>query len=73
MGEGQEVEGVMTANNDTESELPPAMHKKIFTCPLCGQQTGVETPLDFIFTKWATCEKCGREFLIENDQPRATA
>jgi transcription elongation factor Elf1 len=62
----------MTTDSGTESELSPAMHRKIFTCPLCGQQTGVETPMDFIFMKWAMCEKCGREFLIKNNEPRGT-
>jgi transcription elongation factor Elf1 len=63
----------MTTDVGTESESLPAMHRKIFTCTLCGQPTGVETQLDFIFMKWATCEKCEREFLIKNNQPRATA
>ena len=49
------------------------MHRKIIICPHCGQLATVETPMDFIFLKWVTCEECEREFLIENNQPRATA
>ena len=51
----------------------PAMHRKIFACPFCGCLTGVETPTGFILLKWVTCEECEREFLIENNQPKATA
>ena len=52
----------------SDDELP-LMQRKVFTCPLCGEPTRVETPMDFIFLKRVTCEECGREFLIENNQP----
>jgi transcription elongation factor Elf1 len=48
----------------------PVMQWKVFTCPLCGQLTGVKTPMDFILLKWVTCEECNGEFLIENNQPK---
>lgn len=41
-----------------------------FTCPHCGQETIVESPMDTILMGRADCRHCGREFLIENDVPR---
>jgi len=41
-----------------------------FTCPYCGKETAVESPMDTILIGRAICEHCGSEFLIENDLPR---
>ena len=43
-----------------------------FSCPHCAYETMVEVPpqMDTILVGRATCEHCGREFLIENDVPR---
>jgi transcription elongation factor Elf1 len=41
-----------------------------FTCPYCSQETIVESPMGTIPKEHATCDECGREFLIENDVPR---
>jgi transcription elongation factor Elf1 len=41
-----------------------------FTCPYCGKETIVESPMDTILVGRADCEHCGREFFIENDVPR---
>src|SRR6266849_2956476 len=40
-----------------------------FTCPYCGKETVVESPMDTILMGRAICERCGSEFLIENDVP----
>ena len=45
--------------------------RRLFTCPVCGQVTGVVSVAYKILLKWARCELCGGEFLIENDQPQA--
>ena len=42
----------------------------VFPCPYCGQETIVDSPMDTILMGRATCEHCGREFLIEKDVPR---
>jgi transcription elongation factor Elf1 len=41
-----------------------------FTCPYCGKETVVESPMYTILVGLADCEHCGREFLIENDVSR---
>jgi transcription elongation factor Elf1 len=43
-----------------------------FNCPYCGRETMVDLPpqIETIVVGRATCEHCGREFLIENDVPR---
>ena len=50
-------------------QVPDDATGKQVKCPRCGKQTTVSTPMDFIFMKWASCKHCGREFLIQNDQP----
>ena len=40
------------------------------TCPYCGKETVVESPMDTILIGRAICEHCGSEYLIENDMPR---
>jgi transcription elongation factor Elf1 len=40
-----------------------------FTCPYCGKETMVQSPLDAILIGRATCDCGGREFLIGNDVP----
>ena len=41
-----------------------------FNCRYCGKETTVESPMDIILAGRATCEHCGRGFLIENDVPQ---
>jgi transcription elongation factor Elf1 len=51
----------------------PEFHERPFTCPHCGKETRVVTPMKFIFAKRTYCDNCGEEFLIENDQPKRLA
>ena len=46
--------------------------ERSFKCPYCDQEAIVESPadMDTMLIGRATCEQCGREFLIENDAPR---
>jgi transposase-like protein len=41
-----------------------------FTCPYCSRETIVESCLNPILKEYATCDECGREFLIENGVPK---
>jgi uncharacterized protein (DUF983 family) len=42
-----------------------------YTCPHCGQQTGIGTAalFDTVFMSRKTCEQCGLQLLIVNDIP----
>jgi len=36
------------------------------TCPYCGVEFGLESPLDHIFRARRICPECKREFLIKD-------
>ena len=36
------------------------------TCPYCGAEFGLESPLDHIFMARRICPECKREFLIKD-------
>jgi len=46
--------------------------ERSFACPYCGRETMVDFPpqMDTILIGRAACEHCGKEFLIEDDEPR---
>jgi transcription elongation factor Elf1 len=48
----------------------PEFNERPFTCPLCGKETVVITPMDHIFATRVTCNECGKEFSIVNDKPK---
>jgi len=48
----------------------PEFNERLFTCPHCGKETIVITPMSFLFAKRVTCNECGKEFLIENGKPK---
>jgi len=48
----------------------PEFNERLFTCPLCGKETIVVTPMDYIFAKRVTCNECGKDFIIENEKPK---
>lgn len=54
----------------TDAETIDFMERP-FTFPYCGQETMMDLPPPFetILVGRASCEHCGREFLIENDVP----
>jgi transcription elongation factor Elf1 len=53
----------------TDEETIPDFQDHPFTCPYCGKETIVESPMDTILMGRAICDECGREFQIENDVP----
>jgi transcription elongation factor Elf1 len=53
----------------TDEEIIPDFQEHPFTCPYCGKETIVESPMDTIFMKRTNCDHCDKEFLIENDVP----
>jgi DNA-directed RNA polymerase subunit RPC12/RpoP len=56
----------------TVNEAIIEFEERNFNCPYCGQLTLVELPLPVveIIIALADCEHCGKEFLIEEDEPR---
>ena len=38
----------------------------VVTCPYCGAEFGLESPLDHIFMARRICPECKREFLIKD-------
>jgi len=48
------------------------VHDVMLICPHCHQETGIGTVVlfDHLFRARKKCEKCGREFLIINDDSR---
>jgi transcription elongation factor Elf1 len=41
-----------------------------FDCPYCGRETMVDLPAQMDTMGRATCEHCGKDFIIENDLPQ---
>ena len=45
----------------------PAFTTHVFWCPFCRNHTTVLSPSSFICLERTECEKCGQQFVIEND------
>ena len=60
----------MTRVNSQIPEELPEFIERLFTCPLCGRQTTVVAPMDYIVAKRVECNQCGRVFVIRDDGPR---
>ena len=60
----------MASKQRMASEATINFEEHPFTCPYCGKETVVESPMYTTLVGLADCEHCGREFLIENDVPR---
>ena len=54
----------------TNEETLPDFQDRPFTCPYCGREIMVKSPMEKILMGRANCDECDRELLIENDVPR---
>jgi DNA-directed RNA polymerase subunit RPC12/RpoP len=47
------------------------MKERGIECPHCHTKLILASPMENIFMARRTCAKCKKEFVVENDEPRA--